>query len=278
MRLMHNIAAFNIFNLQNKILDKQNTALQRISSGIKISSSKDDPNALASSERMRIQILGLQMAQKNVQDGTSMLQTADGGLDSITQMLQRIRELTVQASSDSTNAQDKGVMQNEIKQMISGINDVAKNTEFNGVKMLSTEGKLSTLVGANANDKLTIPTFDITSSKLKNTDGTLTLDDIDVTSADGISKAFDIIDSSINTVTKARSKYGAIANRFESSFDSLGQIGDIIQGAQSQIGDADIALEMAEYAKDNILVEAGTAMMVQANKFPQEVLSILNNR
>ena len=136
MRLMHNLNSLNIYREQNKVVSRQSAALRRISSGYKINSAKENPNAIASSEKMRIQIRGLQMAQRNAQDGVSMLQTADGALDNITSMLQRIRELTVQAGNDSATIEDKKVIQEEINNLKQGIGDIIKNTQFNGVELL----------------------------------------------------------------------------------------------------------------------------------------------
>lgn len=289
MRLNHNLASLNIYREHIKVLGNQSKALDRISSGNKINSAKDNPNAIASSERMRMQIRGLQMAQRNAQDGVSVLQTADGGLDSITNMLQRIRQLTVQAGSGANTPSDIENIQREINEMIEGIDSIAANTEFNGVHVLNPEGdpsvaydnnvpskKLIMPIGANVGEEVEIPLYDVSSNNL--TDGTNSLSELKAgLEGLGIDKALSIIDGATNTVLSVRSKYGALSNRFESTYNKVAEIHDTITGAESQIRDADVAEEMMEFAKNNVLIDAGHAMMVQSNKFPQDVLRILEN-
>jgi flagellin len=277
MRLNHNMASLNIYKNQSKVLEKQSIALGRISSGYKVNKTKDSPNAIAQSERLRMQIRGTQMASRNAQDGTSMLQSAEGALGSVNDMLVRIRELTVQAGNGANTTEDKATIQGEIDQMIKGINDIANNTEFNGVKLLAGDkGALSMPVGANIGEVVYIDTFDLTSAGLKDSDGNL-LTDIKVAEEGGVDKALKTIDSVIDKVLSINSKYGALENRFESGYENLIELGDKMQGAESSIRDADIAEEMMEFAKSNILIEAGTALMAQSNRFPQDVLRILQN-
>ncbi|KOA21020.1 flagellin [Clostridium homopropionicum DSM 5847] len=287
MRLMYNLESLNIYREHNKVLARQSNALESISSGYKINRAKDDPNALASSEKMRIQLRGLQMAQRNSQDGVSMLQTAEGALDSVTSMLQRIRELTVQVGG-ATNPDDRNIIQQEINQMIEGIDTTINNSEFNGVKLLngSLNESISMPVGANVGENVEIPVYDLTSSSLpSNIDPELSLsklfdkasDETDGLNVLGIDKALSIIDLSIEKINKVRSKYGALENRFESTYTKIGEIHDSIVGAESKVRDADMAEEMMNYTRDNILIEAGNAMMVQSNKIPQDVLRILEN-
>jgi flagellin len=284
MRLNHNLASLNIYREHIKTLVGQSASSERISTGNKINGAKDNPNGLAQSERFRIQIRGLQMAQKNTQDGISMLQTAQGGINSITSALQRVKELSIQAGGANT-LEDKGVIQDEIKQLISGLNDTANNTEFNGIKLIgdntvASNGSpkiLNMATGANVGDSVEMPVFDLSSDKLgKNVVGGK-LDDIDVTAAGGVDAAVSIIDAALNTVLSVGSNYGALEGRFESSYDMNDAINFNMESAESNIRDADIAEEMMAYAKYNVLMEAGNAMMVQSNKFPQDILRILEN-
>lgn len=293
MRLSHNIASLNVYKTYSKVLDKQSIALNRISSGYKVNNAKDDPNVIAQSERMRMQVRGLQMAGRNAQDGVSMLQTAEGGLDGMTSMLQRIRELTVQAGNGANTEEDRKTIQNEIDQMINGIDSIAKNTEFNGVKLLNpqienTRDKTLTLkmpIGANAGENVEIKLQKLTSRDITiNIDGTnINLEELksdgsySITNGDNLDTALKVIDGVIDQVGSVRSKYGALENRFESSLQDLNEISDRIEGADSNLRDADIAQEMMELSKNNLLAEAGNAMMVQTNKFPQDVLRILEN-
>lgn len=277
MRLSYNIPSLNIFNQQSKILQQQSVALGRISSGVKVNSAKDSPNTIAQHEKFQMQIRGLEMAQRNVQDGVGLLQTADGGLSEITSMLQRVKELVVQAGSPANTDDNKVTIQNEISQLAKGIDDISNTTNFNGINLLKSEGSIQMVVGANQDEKVTIPSYNIESSNLKNADGKSLLD-IKFDTPQDMLDAVDIADSSLNTVLNIRSNLGAIENRFESSVQSLGDISSKIQGADSQISDADIAEEMVEYSKDNILVEAGNAILAQTNRMPQDILNILNKR
>ncbi|MBZ9635993.1 flagellin [Clostridium sp. FP1] len=278
MRLSKNMASLDIYRAYSKNLTKQSGALGRISSGVKINSSKENPNAIAQSERLRMQIRGLQMAAKNTQDGVSMIQTTEGGIEGITSSLQRVRELLVQ-SGGATTQEDKDVIQKEINQMLNGADDMAKNTEFNGVKLLvddtvpPNDNKGSTVIetvtGANVGEKIDIPKYNLTRKGLDLSDGKVDVNKIG-DSLENVDKALDIIIS-------ARSKFGALENRLESSYNSTIEIADKIQSAESSIRDTDMAEEMMEYSKYNILIEAGNAMMVQSNKIPQDALRILEN-
>lgn len=276
MRINKNLASLNIYREYSKNLTKQSGALERISSGIKINSSKDNPNAIAQSERLRMQIRGLQMAARNTQDGISMLQTAEGGLEGITTSLQRARELLVQAGGVTT-PEDKETIQKEIDQMLAGAEDMANNTEFNGVKLLvddlSNDNKgtifIDTSTGANVGEIIEIPKYNLTTEGLNLSNG-----NVDVSN---IGTSIENIDKALNVIISARSKYGALENRFESNYNSTIEIADKVQSAESGIRDSDMAEEMMGYAKYNILIEAGNSMMAQTNKFPQDILRVLEN-
>jgi flagellin len=293
MRLNHNLASLNIYREHEKVLKGQSAASARISSGYKINYSGDGPNALAQSEKLRIQIRGLQMAQRNVQDGVSMLQTAEGGLDSVTSSLHRLKELAIQAGG-TTNDADKAVIQGEIDQVIQGIDNVVNFTEFNGIKLLddndvdgiSFDNKeklkcLNMASGANVDEKIQIPVYNLSSDKLGIDTGVAAtskyLKDIKIKDSAGIDESISVIDAALSTVLSVRSRYGAIENRFESTYKITDAVGMNIQNAESSLRDADLAEEMMNYSKNSILMEAGTAMMVQANKFPQDILRILEN-
>ncbi|MDT8716661.1 flagellin [Clostridium sp. 19966] len=283
MRINPNMASLNIYINQRANEKQMNLSIGRISSGVTVSSAKDNPNAMAISEKMQMQIRGLQMACNNMQDGISMLQSSEGALDSVTESLQRIRQLSIQASSADTNTSDKQIIQNEINQNIEGIDNYIKGNSFNGVNVLYdssvTDNNSPTLLhmtsGANIGDKIDIPQYNLSSSMLGGDAVGEKLTDIDVTVAGGTNKALDIVDKAVSTVTSVRANYGAIENRFQSQYDNLTTISDVIQKSQSGLTDTDIAAEYAEYSKASILEQSGTAMMAQSNKFPQEVLNIL---
>ncbi len=268
LRLCHNLASLNIYTRYTKTLKDQNISLQRISSGVKLNSAKDDPNALAASERLNMQIRGMQMAGRNAQDSASMLQTAEGGLDGMTSMLQRARELVVQGANGTNTVSDKGIIQDEIDSMIDGVTDLAKNTEFNGVKLLSsTPGYIETVIGANSGDTLKIPTFDLTADNIG-------LKDLVTSDPD---KALQTIDYALDAIVGVRSKYGALENRLTDSYDNLNEMSDKVTGAESSLADADISEEILNYSKDSILSQAANALMAQTNKMPQDILKVLEN-
>lgn len=283
MKLSHNLASLNIYKTYTKATSDQAKAMRNISSGLKISSARDNPNLLSQSEKMKTQIRGLQMAGKNVQDGASMLQTADGGLENMTSMVQRIRELTLQASNGTSTSQDKAVIQNEINQLIEGYDNIASNTEFNGVKLLKDGNSIvnpsviniEIQLGANTGEKLNVPKYNLSSTSIPidQANGDC-LKDVNVTDT---SRALKVIDSTLEAITSVRSKFGAIENRLESTFNNVNEISDKMESADSNLVDADIAIEMMDFSKAGILAQAGTAMMAQSNRFPQEILQILQN-
>lgn len=283
MRLYHNLAALNIYRSYSNNLSNLNKASDMISSGLRINSSKDDPYGLAQSERMDMQVKGLAVAQRNAQDGVSMIQTVNGGLSNISSDLQTIRKLVVKAQNESNSPDDENAIQTQISSLLDGIDDIANDTEFNGVKMISgSSGKpLQALVGVDSGDTVKIPTYNFTSSNLGTKDGNgniiSSLRSINVADKNGNSNALNIIDASINEVLSASDKYGAIENRFSSTIDNIQEISENTESSYSKVSDVDISSEMIEYSKDSILTEAGNAMMAQANKFPQEILSILQN-
>lgn len=294
LRLNHNLASLNIYTRYTKTLNDQNISLQRISSGVKLNSAKDDPNALAASERMNLQIRGMQMAGRNAQDSASMLQTAEGGLDGMTNMLQRARELVVQGANGTNNDSDRAVSQKEIDAMIDGVTDLAKNTGFNGVNLLSSgnaigsgsQTYIETVIGANSGETIKIPTYDLAAGSLTTTIGMSTVNlnqvknggsyDI-ATAGHSTDAALSIIDSALNNVVAVRSKYGALENRLSDTSKNLSEMSDNITGAESSLTDADISQEMMNYSKDSILAEAANALMVQTNKMPQDILKVLEN-
>ena len=276
MIINKNMASLSIYREYNKNITKQSSALQRISSGIKVNSSKDDPNAMAQSERFRMQIRGLQTTGQNLQDGVSLLQTSDGGLGEMTSSLQRVRELLVQAGG-ATSDSDKQTIQQEINQMLDGTDDIANNTEFKGVKLLAggkNDGSVTIKMptGVNAGESADIPVYDLTSQGLGLKTGTTV--NVDVNNIDNSLK---LVDIALSNVTDSNSKVGALENRFESTYNSTMDLSEKAESADSSIRDADLAGEMIEYSKDDILIQAGNAMMAQTNKLPQDALRILEN-
>jgi len=260
----------NIYKRYNNNLGSQSITYGRVSSGLKVQTSKDDPNAMAESQKLRLQIRGLQMASRNMQDGMSMIQTADSSMQNIGDSVQRIRELMVQVGG-ATSDSEKEIIQIEIDQMLDHINKVAEYTETNGVKLLSGSNgagaKTSIQVGAMAGESLEIPMYNLT---------TIGLGISDVKTSD-IGGSLVKLDGAVDAIADYRGKYGAISNRLESTYNNTTDISIRVEGAEAELTGADIAFEMMEYAKTSILIESGIAMMTQTNKFPQDVLRILEN-
>ena len=224
MRLHQNMDSLNVYQNYKKNLNVQAGVLNRISTGQKINSAKDNPNKLGQSENFRMQIRGLQSAEKNLQDGVSMMQATDGALETVSNSLVRMKELTVQASNGTNNEDDLKVIQLEIDQLKQHIDYTAKNSDFNGVNLIGNkfvsnndnpEYKTS-MIGANAKEEIKIPMFNVTTDALRDKDGN-SLSDIDVTKIENSNKNLSAIDAAIANVSSVRSRYGAIQNRMEST-------------------------------------------------------------
>lgn len=282
MRLNHNMSSLSIYNGYKKNLINNKSAIERLSTGIKINSAKDNPNKIGQSEQMRIQIKSLQAVQRNLQDGTSMLQTADGALQEVNNTLSRIKELSVSAANGSKSESEKEIIQNEIEEMKKNIDDLANNTEFNGVKLLCDEGVPNNkypmykniVVGVMQGEQSRIPSFNIKTEILKDEKGN-TLKDIDVRTQEGVSSALEVIDESIKTISSIRSRYGAMSNRLETTAENVSSNEQVFERADSNLRDSDIALEMAELARTQILNDTSLALISQSNNLPQDALRIL---
>jgi len=267
------MASLTICREQEKVWNSKSMYMNRISSGFKINSAKDNPNGLALSEKMRVQIRGLQIAQRNAQDGMSMLQSADGALEEVQSMLIKIRELSIQAGG-ATNENDRQALKSEINQMIDGIDDALKHSDFNGKSILSSKEKDKThekmAIGANVGEVIDIPVYHLSSNELN-------LDSLKGKKLDGdtIGNYLEVIDNAVDRISDIRGKYGALCNRFEGTYNEVHEIHDTIVGTESKIRDTDIAEAMMNLARDNILIEAGQAMLVQSNQFPQDALRVL---
>ena len=276
MRININMKSLGIYSGYKKNIIANSAAMEKISSGKKINSAKDNPLKIEQSENFRMQIRSLEMANKNLQDSTSMIQVADTAMGTISEALIRMKELTVQAANEVTNEADRKIIQGEIDELTSYINDTAKNTEFNGNKLLvngnvtdnSKPDYVEMQIGANVGDSIGIPFFNVSSE-------TLGIDKLDV--VNDATKALKSIDEALKDVNGCRAKYGAVQNRLENSIEITSSSSYIYEKSSSDINDADIALEMAEIARTSILMESATAMMAQSNNFPKDMLNILAN-
>lgn len=276
MRININMKSLGIYSGYKKNIIDNSAAMEKISSGKKINSAKDNPLKIEQSENFRMQIRALEMANKNLQDSSSMIQVADSTMGTISEALIRMKELTVQAASETTNEADRNIIQSEIDQLKSYIDDTANNTEFNGNKLLvngnvtdnSKPKYVEMQIGANVGDSIGIPFFNVSSE-------TLGIDKLDV--VNDATKALNSIDEALKDVNGCRAKYGAVQKRLETSIEITSSSSYIYEKSSSDINDADIALEMAEIARTSILMESATAMMAQSNNFPKDMLNILAN-
>ncbi|MCM2581084.1 MULTISPECIES: flagellin Hag [Bacillus] len=286
MRINHNIAALNTLNRLSSNNSASQKNMEKLSSGLRINRAGDDAAGLAISEKMRGQIRGLDMASKNSQDGISLIQTAEGALTETHAILQRMRELTVQAGNTGTqDTTDLAAIQDEInslKQEIggeAGSKGISDRTQFNGKNLLDGSfaagtADLNFQIGANGGQQLTVNIGNMSASAL----GVNTLDVTTfAAAADGTTfdNALATIDTAINNVSTQRAKLGAVQNRLEHTINNLSASGENLTAAESRIRDVDMAKEMSEFTKNNILSQASQAMLAQANQQPQNVLQLL---
>ncbi|MCL2046639.1 MAG: flagellin [Oscillospiraceae bacterium] len=304
MRINNNITALNShrqYGINNKNISKN---MEKLSSGFRVNRAADDAAGLAISEKMRSQIRGLNMASKNSQDAVSLVQTAEGGMQTIQDILQRMRELAVQSASDTNqNTVDRQALQLEVNQLVEEIDQIASTTEFNKMKLLNGTGSGTPGVpgsvfgttaggiiqaGANYTQTMSIVIGDMSAdglgvSLLINTSNVslptpapdATTTGLGIANQPSAAEAISTIDVALNKVSMARAKLGAYQNRLEYKIQNLDNQAENVSAAESRIRDADMAKMMTEFTKNNILFQASTAMLAQANALPQGVLQLL---
>lgn len=255
------------------------TAMERLSTGQRINSASDDPTGMAISTSLTSQIMGADQAVRNSNDGVSLLETAEGGLDEITDMFQRIRELKVEYDSGTTTATQKGYLDNEFEQLVDEIGSVIETTKYNGVDLLSGGSYNMTLQkGYNDNESMTIGVSTLqTATAITTITGTITdaTGAASATSMAGITLAN--VDSAIEKVSSHRTQLGAQQNRLEYNISNLQHLSENVTEARSRILDADFAKESAELARSQILQQAGLAVISQANLIPRQALSLIQS-
>jgi len=260
--------------------------MERLSTGLRINSAKDDAAGLAITSKMTSQINGLNQAVRNANDAISMIQVAEGALKGMTDMLQRMRELAVQSISDSNTSADRTALNNEFTQLRSQIEDIADDTQWNGVSFLSTGTDMTFQVGANAGQTITVALDDfnqaVTSGPLGNvdTDGGTTdalLSSLDILTAAKAAKALYGTAEAITNIDSARANLGASMSRLEYAADNLTNVAQNSSAARSRVLDADYAAETTELARTQIIQQAATAMLAQANQSQQQVLALLTS-
>jgi len=275
LRINNNVEAFNTHRQLVGSSMKMAKSMERLSSGYRINRAADDAAGLAISEKMRGQINGLAQAQRNAQDGVSLVQTGEGALTEVHSMLQRVRELRSQYGNDTLSTTDKDAIRSEVSQLATEINDIKANTKFNGVGLLSASGTINLQVGANDGETISISTSDLTASA-----GNPGLSEVaGITSAtnDATFTALTLgdIDNAIAEVSDTRAAFGAVQNRLDHRIANLASYQENLVSAESRIRDVDMADEMVQFTKSQILQQAGTSMLAQANQAPQSVLSLL---
>jgi flagellin len=262
LRINSNVEAFNAHRQLVGTSNNAAKSMERLSSGYRINRAADDAAGLAISEKLRGQIRGLSQAQRNAQDGVSLVQTAEGSLNEVHSMLQRVRELAVQYQNGTLSTSDKSAITAEAQQLASEIERIGTTADFNGIKLLDgSKTTVSFQVGANDNDIISV-----TTASLGNKVGS-----IDVSQTNAISA----IDAAIGNVSSMRGQFGAVQNRLEHTLNNLATYQENLTASESRIRDVDMASEMVEFSKNQILQQAGTSMLAQANQAPQAVLSLL---
>lgn len=270
-----NVSALNaqrqLFNSSNSL----NTSYERLSSGFRINSASDDAAGLQISDRMTSQINGLNQAVRNANDAISLTQTAEGALDETTNSLQRIRQLAIQSQNDANTDADRSAMQKEVTALLTEITRVNDTTEFNDRNILTT-GSFNFLVGANANQNIAVDITDDVANGLTGFDAAgLSIDTLSVASFTDASAAVAAIDTALSAVVSKRSDLGALQNRFESTIRNLSNVSENVSSARSRIQDTDFASETAALTRNQIMQQASSTILAQANQRPQAALQLL---
>ncbi|CAH0242756.1 Flagellin [Microbacterium oxydans] len=283
LQIATNVSALNSYRNLSANQNDVSKSLEKLSSGLRINRAADDAAGLAISEGLRSQVNGLNVAARNAQDGISVIQTAEGALTEVHSILQRVRDLAVQAGSDSNNVDSRKAITTEVTQLVDELTRISDTTNFNGIKLLDAsagaagDGVLSFQVGADgaASSQISV---NLGSADIK----TLAADlKTAIVTTDGFATptlaaaTITTVDTAIKSVSSARADLGAVQNRFESTINSLQVSAENLSAAKSRIADTDMAAEMVKYTAANILQQAGTAMLAQANQSGQGVLQLL---
>jgi flagellin len=265
LRITTNVEAFNAYRNLNMTQTQLAKSMERLSSGYRINRGADDAAGLGISESMRSQMRGLAQAQKNIQDGVSLVQTAEGNLNQVHSMLQRVRELAVQYNNGAISSDGRAAIQTEVNQLASEIDRVMGQAKFNGIALLTGSSAVAFQVGANDGETISVSLGSVTGA------GT----NLWATLSAGSSSMISAIDTAITAVSAQRSTLGAVQNRLENSMAVQAAYQENLTAAESRIRDVDMAEEMVKFTKNQILSQAGQSMLAQANAAPQQVLQLL---
>ena len=273
MIINHNLNAMNSHRNMMANTSNAGKAMEKLSSGLRINRAGDDAAGLAISEKMRGQIRGLDMASKNAQDGISMIQTAEGGLNEVHAILQRQRELAVQSANDTNVTADRTALKDEFDQLSSEIERIKDNTTFNEKQLLDgTDANGVIHVGADAGQVITV---DFTTAGVDLSAAHTAVAALDISTQAGADGAITAVQAQLESVSSGRSYLGALQNRLEHTIKNLNNASENLTAAESRIRDVDMAKEMMNFTKNNILNQASQAMLAQANSAPQAVLQLL---
>ena len=272
LQINTNVAAMNAYRNLSSTQSSMATSLERLSSGLRINRAADDAAGLAISEKLRAQTNGLNQATSNAQDAISLVQTAEGALNETHSILQRMRQLSVQAANDTNTADDRTAIQSEVTALNDELDRIASTTQFNGQNLLDgtggTSGTFTFQIGANSGQ-----TVDVAFAKADTT--TLGTGTLDVSTSAGAATALTAIDNAIKTVSGNRADLGAVQNRLQHTINSLSVASENSAAAESRIRDTDMAKEMTSFTRSQILQQAGVSVLAQANSAPQSVLKLL---
>jgi flagellin len=265
LRINTNIEAFNAHRQLEGTQLAMSKSMEKLSSGLRINRAADDAAGLAISEKMRAQINGLDQANRNAMDGISMVQTGEGALNEVHAILQRVRELAVQYNNGTLSSSDKAAITAEVTQLSAEVSRIISTTQFNGIDLLSGSVPVTFQVGANAGETITLTGPNLGGSYFSPVFDAFTASSADITA----------INDAINSVADVRATFGAAQNRLEHTIANLGTYQENLTAAESRIRDVDVAQEMVNFTKLQILSQSGTAMLSQANQLPQGVLKLL---
>ena len=255
----------NLVNTSSQL----SASMERLSSGYRINKAADDAAGLAISQKLGSQVTGLQQAQQNAQDAVSLVQTADGAMNEVQSMLQRVRDLAVQYNNGTMSSSDQAAITNEVSQLCAEIASIASDTKFNGIALLSGGATITFQVGADDGETLSVNALKLfgSGSGFSVDSGIFTFSGSTVTLAS--------IDSAIDSISTARSTFGAVQNRLQHTLNNLASYQENLSASESAIKDVDMASEMVNFTKLQVLQQAGTAMLAQANSSQQSVLRLL---
>jgi flagellin len=281
MVINHNMSAMFANRVLAEQTQKVDTNIQKLSSGLRITKAADDASGLAVSEKLRGQVRGLNQAERNIQSGVSFIQTTEAYLQETQNILHRLRELSVQSANGIYTDEDRMQIQVEVSQLVDEVNRIASHAQFNGMNMLTgsfaqgSDRVMQFQIGANMDQNERVYIGTMTAQSLGIQGGQGAAQTVSISTPEQANRTIGVLDTALSAVSKQRADLGAYQNRFEMASVGIATASENLQAAESRIRDVDMASEMVDYVKNQILVQSGTAMLAQANTQPQSVLQLL---